>query len=117
MAELGPYIAAIGLEGPRLSRAVLCRAEILDRRALHLASPTTKGLPSSSRSTGQESILRPASQLVVNALGSLDVDDILDEGPDMVNAQADILRDSDAGLAVCRKNADAAASPSRQGAA
>ena len=87
--SLGRISWLSGLEGPRLSRAVLCRAEILDRRALHSRHRRRRACPvhpdQRDRSRSSD---RPANRGQRARFARRRY--ILDEGPDTVNAQADV---------------------------
>jgi hypothetical protein len=86
IAELGPYILAFRGWKIRVYRAIWNAIQRHWKAERWIRVTDDEGWPSSSRSTGCRS--DPDGQpSIVNALGSLDVDIIMDEAPDSVNTQ------------------------------
>ncbi len=90
MAELGPYIMGYRGWKVRVYRAVFCAVQKYWTGERYVRVTDDEGLAQFIQINGVG--IDPATGLstMVNALGSLDVDIILDEGPDTVNAQADV---------------------------
>lgn len=90
MAELGPYI--LGYRGwkVRVYRALFCAVQKYWTAERYIRVTDDEGLAQFIQINGAGIDPQTGQPTVVNALGSLDVDIILDEGPDSVNAQADV---------------------------
>lgn len=90
MAELGPYI--LGYRGwkVRVYRAVFCAVQKYWQAERYIRVTDDDGLAQFIQINGVGIDPQTGFPTMVNALGSLDVDIILDEGPDTVNAQADV---------------------------
>lgn len=90
MAELGPYI--LGYRGwkVRVYRALFCAVQKYWTAERYIRVTDDEGLAQFIQINGTGVDPQTGQPTVVNALGSLDVDIILDEGPDTVNAQADV---------------------------
>mgnify|MGYP006921334459 CR=1 FL=1 len=90
MAELGPYI--LGYRGWKLRvyRAVLPIVQKYWTAERFIRVTDNEGLAQFIQINGTGKDPQTGYPTMVNALGSLDVDIILDEGPDTVNAQADV---------------------------
>jgi hypothetical protein len=90
MAELGPYI--LGYRGwkVRVYRAVFCAVQQYWQAERYIRVTDDEGLAQFIQINGVGVDPNTGMPTMVNALGSLDVDIILDEGPDTVNAQADV---------------------------
>ena len=90
MAELGPYI--LGFRGWKLRvyRAILPAAQKYWTAERWIRVTDDQGVAQFVQLNGTGSDSETGQPTMVNALGSLDVDIILDEGPDTVNAQADV---------------------------
>jgi hypothetical protein len=90
MAELGPYI--LGYRGwkVRVYRAVFCAVQQYWQAERYIRVTDDEGLAQFIQINGTGVDPQTGHPTMVNALGSLDVDIILDEGPDTVNAQADV---------------------------
>lgn len=89
MAELGPYI--LGYRGwkVRVYRAIFCAVQQYWQAERYIRVTDDEGLAQFIQINGV-GVGPDGLPTMVNALGSLDVDIILDEGPDTVNAQADV---------------------------
>ena len=90
MAELGPYI--LGYRGwkVRVYRALFCAVQKYWTAERYIRVTDDEGLAQFIQINGTGVDPQTGQPTMVNALGSLDVDIILDEGPDTVNAQADV---------------------------
>lgn len=90
MAELGPYI--LGYRGWKLRvyRAAFCAVQKYWTAERWVRVTDDEGLAQFIQLNGTGTDPKTGQPVMVNALGSLDVDIILDEGPDTVNAQADV---------------------------
>ena len=90
MAELGPYI--LGYRGwkVRVYRAIFCAVQQYWQAERYIRVTDDEGLAQFIQINGVGVDPNTGMPTMVNALGSLDVDIILDEGPDTVNAQADV---------------------------
>lgn len=90
MAELGPYV--LGYRGwkVRVYRALFCAVQKYWTAERYIRVTDDEGLAQFIQINGTGVDPQTGQPTVVNALGSLDVDIILDEGPDTVNAQADV---------------------------
>jgi hypothetical protein len=90
MAELGPYI--LGYRGwkVRVYRAVFNAVQKYWQAERYIRVTDDEGLAQFIQINGVGVDPQTGYPTMVNALGSLDVDIILDEGPDTVNAQADV---------------------------
>lgn len=90
MAELGPYI--LGYRGwkVRVYRALFCAVQKYWTAERYIRVTDDEGLAQFIQINGTGIDPATGYPTIVNALGSLDVDIILDEGPDTVNAQADV---------------------------
>jgi hypothetical protein len=90
MAELGPYIIGISrLEAAALPRAVEHRADALVQAALDQGYGRSTGRAEPYRDQPDGMDPRTGQPVQVNPIGALDVDIIIDEGPDAINMQAD----------------------------
>ena len=90
MAELGPYI--LGYRGwkVRVYRALFNAVQHNWSGERWIRVTDDEGLAQFIQINGVEVNPMTGMPTVVNAIGSLDVDIILDEGPDAINAQADV---------------------------
>ncbi len=90
MAELGPYI--LGYRGwkVRVYRAVFSAVQKYWQAERYIRVTDDDGVAQFIQINGVGVDPNTGMPTMVNAMGSLDVDIILDEGPDTVNAQADI---------------------------
>jgi hypothetical protein len=90
MAELGPYI--LGYRGwkVRVYRAIFNAVQKYWQGERYIRVTDDEGLAQFIQINGVGVDPNTGYPTMVNALGSLDVDIILDEGPDTVNAQADV---------------------------
>lgn len=90
MAELGPYI--LGYRGwkVRVYRALFCAVQKYWTAERYIRVTDDEGLAQFIQINGTGVDPATGQSTMVNALGALDVDIILDEGPDTVNAQADV---------------------------
>lgn len=90
MAELGPYI--LGYRGwkVRVYRAIFSAVQQYWTAERYIRVTDDEGLAQFIQINGVGVDPQTGMPTMVNALGSLDVDIILDEGPDTVNAQADV---------------------------
>lgn len=90
MAELGPYI--LGYRGWKLRvyRALFCAVQRHWTGERWVRVTDNEGLANFIQINGVEIDPMTGYPTTVNALGSLDVDLILDEGPDTINAQQDV---------------------------
>lgn len=90
MAELGPYI--LGYRGwkIRVYRALFCAAQRYWNAERWIRVTDSEGLAQFIQINGVGIDPQTGYPATVNALGSLDVDIIMDEGADTINAQADV---------------------------
>lgn len=88
LAELGPFILSHRSWKLRVYRAVFCAIQRYWTGERWIRVTDDQGVAQFVQINGQQ--VGPDGQTVmVNAIGSLDVDVILDEGPDTINAAAD----------------------------
>ena len=90
MAELGPYIMGYRGWKLRVYRAVFCAVQKYWTAERYVRVTDDEGIAQFIQINGVGVDPHTGQPTMVNALGSLDVDIILDEGPDTVNAQADV---------------------------
>jgi hypothetical protein len=90
MAELGPYIMGYRGWKIRVYRAIFCAVQRYWTAERWIRVTDNEGLAQFIQINGAGVDPQTNEPTTVNALGSLDVDIILDEGPDTVNAQADV---------------------------
>jgi len=90
MAELGPYIMGHRGWKVRLYRIIFSTVQKYWTAERYIRVTDDQGLAQFIQLNGVGTDPRTGMPTMVNALGSLDVDIILDEGPDTVNAQADV---------------------------
>lgn len=90
MAELGPYI--LGYRGwkVRVYRALFCAVQKYWTAERYIRVTDDEGLAQFIQINGVGVDPRTGHPTMVNALGSLDVDIIMEEGPDTINAQQDV---------------------------
>lgn len=90
MAELGPYIIGYRSWKVRVYRAIFSAVQKYWTGERYVRVTDDEGLAQFIQLNGVGVDPNTGMPTMVNALGSLDVDIILDEGPDSVNAQADV---------------------------
>ncbi len=90
MAELGPYILAYRGWKVRVYRAVFCAVQQHWQAERWIRVTDDESVAQFVQINGTDIDPQTGMPTMVNALGSLDVDIILDEGPDTVNAQQDV---------------------------
>lgn len=90
MAELGPYIMSYRGWKVRVYRAIFSAVQQYWTAERYIRVTDDEGLAQFIQVNGVGIDPQTGFPTMVNALGSLDVDIILDEGPDTVNAQADV---------------------------
>lgn len=90
MAELGPFVAAWKDWKVRVYRAVFSTVQQYWTAERWIRVTDDEGLEQYVRVNGVQRDPMTGMPTMVNALGSLDVDIILDEGPDTINAQQDV---------------------------
>lgn len=89
MAELGPFIIAHRGWKIRVYRAVWCAMQRHWKQERWIRVTDNEGLAQFVQINGVGIDPQTQQPTMVNALGALDVDIILDEGPDTINMQAD----------------------------
>lgn len=89
MADLGPYLSGFKGWVLRVYRAVFCAVQQHWQAERWIRVTDDDGLAQFIQINGLGVDPNTGQPAIVNALGSLDVDIILDEGPDAVNMQAD----------------------------
>lgn len=90
MAELGPFILSHRGWKVRIYRAILCAVQEHWTAERYIRVTDDEGLAQFIQINGVETDPMTGQPTMVNAIGSLDVDVIIDEGPDTINAQADV---------------------------
>jgi hypothetical protein len=90
MAELGPYIMGYRGWKVRVYRAIFSAVQKYWTAERWIRVTDDDGLAQFLQLNAKQKDPQTGQELMVNALGSLDVDIILDEGPDTINAQQDI---------------------------
>jgi hypothetical protein len=90
MAELGPYIMGYRGWKVRVYRAIFSAVQKYWTAERYIRVTDDDGLAQFIQINGTGQDPQTGQSVMVNALGSLDVDIILDEGPDTINAQQDI---------------------------
>jgi len=89
IAELGPFLVAYKGWKLRVYRAIWCAVQRYWKAERWVRVTDDDGLAQFIQVNGVEIDRMTGQPTTVNALGSLDVDIILDEGPDTINMQAD----------------------------
>jgi hypothetical protein len=89
LAELGPFILSYRGWKLRVYRAVFAAIQKYWTGERWIRVTDDDGLAQFIQINGQQQDPMTGQMQLVNALGSVDVDIILDEGPDTINAQAD----------------------------
>jgi hypothetical protein len=90
MAELGPYILGYRNWKLRVYRAIFSAVQKYWTGERWVRVTDDDGLAQFIQLNGTGTDPQTGQPTLVNALGSLDVDIILDEGPDTINAQQDV---------------------------
>lgn len=90
MAELGPYIMSNRGWKIRVYRALLCAAQRHWTAERWIRVTDDDGVKQFIQINGVQIDPQTGQPTMVNAIGSLDVDIIMDEGADSINAQADL---------------------------
>jgi hypothetical protein len=90
MAELGPYIMGYRGWKVRVYRALFSAVQKYWTAERYIRVTDDDGLAQFIQINGTGQDPQTGQSVMVNALGSLDVDIILDEGPDTINAQQDV---------------------------
>lgn len=91
MAELGPYIMGYRGWKLRLYRAIwnTVQTHWTQQRWIRVTDDQSAG-PSNLHVPINQQVMGPNGPQIVNPIGALDVDIIIDEGPDTINAQQDV---------------------------
>lgn len=89
LAELGPFILSYRGWKLRVYRAMFSAIQQYWTGERWIRVTDDEGLAQFVQINGQQQDPMTGQPILVNALGSLDVDVILDEGPDTINAMAD----------------------------
>lgn len=89
LAELGPFMLSYKGWKLRVYRAVFAAIQKYWTGERWVRVTDDEGIAQFIQINGQQLDPMTGQQQIVNALGSVDVDIILDEGPDTINAQAD----------------------------